>query len=168
MLQPRLGLPLALCLVSCIQIGPQDKKDDDSSSSTPAPFAGTWTYAEPLAPCSHFLIFLKREDVDSYEIDLACNLANGGVGMQVESGEFVLDEDGVTMFMPTRATCTSGLVTPHTDTVVQNGELQLSVKNAAGVVQAYDRVSSTGLGPSTTLGCFSSDGSFTPSSLTQL
>jgi|GEM_PF-6725460 len=168
--QPRLIplIGLALGLTGCLQFGPQDKSDDDSSNSQPAPFDGTWTYPEPLASCSHFLIFFEHSNVDSYEIDLACTLSTGGVGMQVESGFFTVGEDGLTMFTPTRATCTSGLVVPHQETVVQNGDLQLSVKNVSGSVQSYDRVSQTGLGPSTQLGCFSSDGGFTPAQLTDL
>jgi hypothetical protein len=126
----------------CIQIGPSDDMSDPNE--TPPPFAGTWLYNDTAFSCVHSLIFFKREGRDAYEIDLGCSLSQGGVGVQVEAGEYTVGEDGETMFVPTQATCTSGRVVSHSQTVEQPSDTLLRVTDNDGP-KIYERASSTGL-----------------------
>jgi hypothetical protein len=141
--------------------------DEDDSTSEPAPFMGTWTYTDSAYSCAHTIIFGKRQNFVVYEIDLACALATGGVGVQVETGEYTVGSEGETMFVPSHATCTGGRVVPHTDTVEQVGATLLRVKNSDGTT-TYELTTQGGLGPNVITGCFGIDGSFTPGSLAEL
>lgn len=166
--QASLGLTLLFtgsALSGCIQIGPSDDMDD--TSNEPAPFAGSWSYTDTAFNCVHTLILGKREGLDSYEIDLACSLTQGGVGIQIETGEYSVAEEGETTFVPRRATCTGGRVKMHTDTLEQLSTSLLRVKNSEGTI-VYEPSSPTGLGTQVVLGCYSADGSFTPGPLTDL
>ncbi len=155
-----------LALTGCIQLGPQD--DSADQDDTPPPFAGTWLYRDPLFDCVHSLIFFDREGSDAYEIDLGCSLATGGVGVQVEAGEFTVGADGEVMFVPTQTTCAGERVVQHTKVVEQLSDALLRVTSGQEGPLLYDRATSTGFGPNLVLGCFARDGSFTPRALTNL
>ena len=165
--RPRALLLVPLMVLSaCIQLGPQD--DSDDQDDTPPPFAGTWLYSDPLFDCVRSLIFFKREGSDAYEIDLGCSLATGGVGVQVEAGEFTVGAEDEVMFVPTQTTCPGERVVPHTRVVEQLSDTLLRVTTPQEGPLLYEKARSTGFGPNLVLGCFARDGSFTPRALTNL
>jgi hypothetical protein len=160
-------LLFACVSAACLQFGDPDEESSDSDdSSSPAPFAGTWVRGDVLFDCQHTLIFGKKDGNDMYEIDLACTLSTGGVGVQVEGGTYSVDEAGKATFVPAQATCPSENLSSHTKVLELIDAMHLRVETAAGL-ELYERSNPTPVG-SIVLGCFDRTGNFAPRQLQDL
>ncbi len=154
---------LTSCLQSCIELGPSDEESDTSG---PAPFGGTWTRG--VSDCIQARIFGKKDGAFAYEVDLLCQLTTGGAGVQAETGTYNFDpESGVTTFTPNASTCAGLSTADYTQTLALNGATTLVAQTRTGT-EIYESSGAFVLGPNVTTGCFTADGGFEPAPLSAL
>lgn len=138
----------------------------EEDSVAPSPFDGTFTRED--GSCVHVRIFGRKDGALAYEVDLACQLNNGSVGVQTEIGSFVFDvESGVSTFYPERATCAGRSKVEYIQTISLNGQATLVAKTSLGT-EIFERSTGFAFGPAITTGCFAADGSFVPAALGDL
>lgn len=127
----------------------------DGGASSPAQrLSGHWTEMEAAKECVYAMSFREDGLIESKEI---CVLADGTLGMSIDSGQFDATE---TSFTWTVHESTCAYEAPATETVqyTLNGD-QLTLTVPRGVViLKRARQNTSGAGETVTFGCLSDDG----------
>jgi hypothetical protein len=163
--------PLAPILVSgCIQLGPQNKDDDQASDPVDAglatPLIGFWSYDDSATLCAYTLTF-GMPTLDSYQADTYCQLTDGTLGLQTRVGTYTVPMAGNLAVTIASSTCAVDGTNEIDFTFAQSGQ-GLNMDGAEGNVIVYAPAKRGSPRVTVTSGCFGSDGSFTPAELKPL